>query len=235
MSDLVHAMLNLSDDDLPAFRAMRAMIEQLDDRGEERPTRISRDLQTLDADEAVRRVAQRLISILQDERSIDYLIAALRARTTRYQAAVLLGWFGPRAQRAVPILVEIISWATAATGAATTAVVQIGGGSDATLTALHAMLRDADDAGYVQLLSLAQQMGIATSSAFLHLLDSASQSQNADIREYTADAIGDLPVQLRHKVRDAIERLTHDQQQRVRDAIIFALQDKPAPNQRSVA
>jgi HEAT repeat protein len=219
-------ILELSDDELAPYSTIIQTLARRPYHGENITEQVVSDIQALaQTDQPTIRVAQSLIGLLQDDRSVPRLIAALPERSLSYPAALLLGWFGSRAQSAVPALIEAIGWGpTIGVGAAATAVVQIAGDPDPLIDGLTRSLHDANDDAFVQLMGVAEALGLHTHARFIQALDSATRNRNPAIREWTADVIGRLPGGMRILLGDAIARLTIDEEQQVQEAIRAALQ-----------
>ena len=220
------SILELSDDELAPYNSIIQTLARRSYHGENITEQVVHDIQALARmDEPTARVAQRLIGLLQDDRSVLRLIAALPERSLSYPAALLLGWFGSRAQSAVPALIEAIGWGpTIGVGAAATAVVQIAGEPSPIMDGLTRSLHEASDDAFVQLLGMAVDMGLCTDSRFIAMLDIAARNPNPTIRERTAEAISVLPDDIRIRLDDAIARLRTDEEQHVQEAMRSALQ-----------
>lgn len=220
------SILELSDDELAPYSAIIQTLARHPYHGENITEQVVSDTQALaQTDEPTARVAQRLIGLLQDDQSVPRLIAALPERSLSYPAALLLGWFGSRAQSAVPALIEAIGWGpTIGVGAAATAVVQIAGDPYPLMDGLTRALHEENDDAFVPLIGVAEDLGLHTDARFIQVLDAATRNTNPAIRERTADAIGRLPERLRILLGDAIARLTTDEEQHVQEAMRSAFQ-----------
>jgi hypothetical protein len=192
-------ILQLSDDERERYAAIIRTLAERPYQAENITEHVITDLHVFThADEPQASVARRLIALLRDDQSIQRLVATLPERSMSYPAARLLGWFGSRAQHAVPALIEAIGWGpTIGVGAAATAVVQIGGDPTPLLDGLYRALHESNDDAFPQLLGVAEERELQTDARFIQLLDSAAHTTNPTIRERAVAAIGDLPTDMR--------------------------------------
>jgi|SRR5262249_8232163 len=219
-------ILDLSEDELASYNIIIQTLAERPYRGEHITEQVVNDIRMLaESNQSTASVAQRLINLLQDDLSVPHLIAALSERSLSYPAALILGWFGPRAHSAVRALIEAIGWGpTIGVGAAATALERIGGDPTPLLDGLTRSLQETNDDAFVQLLGVAIDMGLYTDSRFIAILNAATRNPNATIRERTAEAIGVLPEDIRLRLDDAIARLKADHDYQVQKAIKTALE-----------
>jgi hypothetical protein len=182
-------ILDLSDDERVSYNMLIQALAARPYHGEHITVQVVDDLQALaQTDETTARVAQRLIDLLHHERSIPKLIAALPTRSLAYPAALLLGWFGPRAAMAATALVEAIGWGpTIGVGAAATSLRHISGDVTPLIEGLSRALHEMSDDAFVQLVGVAEDMQLRTDPRFVAILDAAAQSPNQTIRERAAE------------------------------------------------
>jgi hypothetical protein len=170
-------------------------------------------------------VAALLLEILRNgETSVRALIEMLHPWNTRYVAAILLGWFGPQAEPAVPALIHSASSNSPATEAAKVALLRIGADGDAVLSALRNAIEAGDEFDFRQLASLLVRMGYGAPELITVLIQAAA-SDNPHLREVVADTISILKQPWGPDVEALLQRLIHDSAPHVSQAALEAWEE----------
>jgi HEAT repeat protein len=167
------------------------------------------------------------LGVLEDSTSVSYLVERLQdARYAAYRFSIItmLGWLGPRARAAVPVLVHYASGTGAEVEAAKRALLLIGNAEPDVLAALQQSVATADDGEFRELADLARRMGLSTTAEFGRILYAAAQSMNPDLREAVADTIRHLGASAQQSLTDLLAHLHADPEERVREAAQRAAQ-----------
>jgi hypothetical protein len=171
------------------------------------------------AADARRRILSAIVDALSHpDDSIPSLLIKMNDYGSRYLAATMLGWYGSQAQAAIPDLVDLAAGSSGNVGAASAAILRIGGAKDALLAALRNSLVSAEYSAFLQLSELVARGGYDSSEGYIDILHDAARSPDADIREAAATVIGRLDHRLRLEFGPILERLKADPIRNAREA-----------------
>lgn len=172
-------------------------------------------------------VLQATIEVLDDSTSVAYLIERLqdpRYGAYRFSIVTMLGWFGPRAKAALPVLVHFASGTGPEVEASKRAILLIGNAEADVMAALQQSIASAEDGEFRELADLARRMGLSATSDFWSVLHVAAQSANPHLREAVAETIGQLDADAQPPLADLLAHLQADPEERVREAARQAAQ-----------
>jgi hypothetical protein len=175
-----------------------------------------------------RHVVDRLLDavitlLLEKETAIPLLTQKLDDYEGRYFAATMLGWFGSDAVGAIPALIGLASGPSGAAGAAQQAIVRIGGGESAVLSALEASLTYNDAGDFGELNELFMQAGYTTTQKYLNIVHKAAIALNPKLRGEAVYAIAKLSTADKQRLASEIQQLKRDPIDSVRTAAMTEL------------
>lgn len=179
------------------------------------------ELQSFDA-YTVSKVTKALIQILSSETAIPFLVAKLYDYDNRYLAALMLGWFGEKAQSAISELLDIASGTSGAVEVAKQSIILIGNAEREIILALQESVSANDDGEFRELSDLAIRYKCTSQREFQSILEFAAQSKNPDLREAVADAISKLGTTDKQKFTPILDVLKNDVDGNVRLAAFEA-------------
>lgn len=173
-------------------------------------------------DQTVSKVTEALAQVLSSEAAIPFLISKLQDYDSRYLAALLLGWFGEKAEAAVSELVNIASGSGGAVEVAKQSIILIGNAEREIILALQKSVSANDDGEFRELSDLALRYKGIPQMEFQRILELAVQSKNSDLREAVADVISKLNATDKQRFTLILERLKNDADENVRLAAFEA-------------
>jgi hypothetical protein len=161
--------------------------------------------------------------LLNKDTAIPLLVQKLDDYEGRYFAATMLGWFGSDAVGAIPALIGLASGPSGGAGAAQQAIVRIGGGESAVLSALEASLTYDDAGDFGQLNELFMQAGYTTIQKYLDIVHKAAIALNPELRGEAVYAIAKLSTADKQRLASEIQQLKRDPIDSVRTAAMTEL------------
>jgi len=180
-------------------------------------------LREIDA-QLVNTIIDGIVQMLNNNRIIPFLISKLDDYDDRYLAAIMLGWFGARAQSAISDLISLASGSSGVVEVAKQSVIQIGNAESEIISALQNSVAFNDDGEFRELSNLAVRYGCSSNTMFQNILKVATESDNPDLREAVADIISTLEGEIKQGFTSILDILKSDPNEHVRQAAFEASQ-----------
>lgn len=168
--------------------------------------------------EAVDTLLREIVQMLEhDDESIDLLASKLNTESW-VTVIIMFGWFGAKARRLLPVLINYAGSSHAISTYAYHSVLLIGGAQEEILSALRNSVAQNDDEALLALGHLAIGAGHHVDKEFKDILDLASESSNPILRETVAVVIAQIDRHRRAEFTAILDRLRIDPDENVRQA-----------------